>query len=143
MSYDADLKLFIDGVWKSGEGRDTHNVINPATGSGIADVPLASKADIDEALAAADRAWPIWRATEVEKRSAILAKTGDLLRERADHIGAIMTQEQGKPLGEARAKGLGRRIRSVGVVEVHPGEERARVLVVRVAGTRGALPGWL
>ena len=40
MSYDADLKLFIDGNWSSGEGRDTHNVINPATGSGIADLPL-------------------------------------------------------------------------------------------------------
>ena len=74
MSYDADLQLFIDGVWKSGEGRDTHTVINPATGSGIADVPLATKADLDEALAAADRAWPIWRSTDVEKRGAILAQ---------------------------------------------------------------------
>ena len=79
MSYDADLQLFIDGVWKSGEGRDTHTVINPATGSGIADVPLATKADLDEALAAADRAWPDWRATDVEKRGAILHKAADLL----------------------------------------------------------------
>ena len=74
MSYDADLKLFIDGVWKSGEGRDTHNVINPATGGGIADLPLATKADIEEAIAAAERAWPIWRSTEVEKRAAILPR---------------------------------------------------------------------
>ena len=69
MTYDADLKLFIDGNWKSGEGRDTHSVINPANGSGIADLPLATTADLDEALAAAERAWPAWRATEVEKRS--------------------------------------------------------------------------
>ena len=69
MSYDADLKLFIDGSWRSGEGRDTHTVINPATGSGIADLPLATKADLDEALAAAERAWPMWRATDVEKRA--------------------------------------------------------------------------
>ena len=107
MSYDADLQLFIDGVWKSGEGRDTHNVINPATGSGIADLPLATKADVEEAIAAAGRAWPIWRSIEVEKRSAILSKTADLLRERADHIGSIMTQEQGKPLGEAKLEVLG------------------------------------
>ena len=65
MSYDADLQLFIDGVWRSGEGRDTHSVINPATGSGIADLPLATRADLDEALAAAERAWPLWRATDV------------------------------------------------------------------------------
>src|SRR3990170_3414466 len=107
MSYDADLKLFIDGVWKSGEGRDTHSVINPATGSGMADLPLAKQADIEDALAAADRAWPIWRSTDVEKRPAILSRPADLLRERADHIGALMTQEQGKPLAESRAEVVG------------------------------------
>ncbi|MDQ3077534.1 MAG: aldehyde dehydrogenase family protein, partial [Pseudomonadota bacterium] len=107
MTYDADLKLFIDGSWRSGEGRDTHSVINPATGGGIADLPLATKADLDEALAAAERAWPLWRATDVEKRAAILSKAGDLLRERADHIGAILTQEQGKPLAEAKAEVIG------------------------------------
>ena len=107
MSYDADLKLFIDGNWKSGEGRDTHSVINPVSGSGIADVPLASKADLEEALAAAERAWPVWRATDVEKRAAILSKAGELVRERADHIGRILTQEQGKPLAEAKAEVIG------------------------------------
>jgi len=107
MSYDAELKLFIDGNWRSGEGRDTHAVINPATASGIADVPLASKADLDEALAAAARAWPAWRATDVEKRAAILHKCAALLVERAAHIGAILTQEQGKPLAEAKAEVIG------------------------------------
>ena len=107
MSYDAELKLFIDGNWRSGEGRDTHSVINPVHGSGIADLPMATPADLEEALAAAARAWPAWRATEVEKRSAILHKTAALLTERADHIAAILTQEQGKPLVEARAEVIG------------------------------------
>jgi succinate-semialdehyde dehydrogenase/glutarate-semialdehyde dehydrogenase len=107
MNYDAELKLFIDGNWRSGEGRELHSVINPASGNGIADVPLASAADLDEALAAADRAWPLWRATEVEKRASILQKAGALLVERADHIAAILTQEQGKPLAEARAEVIG------------------------------------
>ena len=66
MSYDTDLQLFIDGVWKSGEGRDCHTVVNPVTASGIAEVPYATEADLEEALAAADRAWPEWRATDVE-----------------------------------------------------------------------------
>ncbi|QDP18965.1 NAD-dependent succinate-semialdehyde dehydrogenase [Sphingomonas xanthus] len=107
MSYDTDLKLFIDGAWKSGEGRDSHTVVNPATAGGIAEVPYATRADLDEALAAAARAWPEWRSTDVDKRGAILRKAAKLLRERADHIGAILTQEQGKPIAEAKAEVAG------------------------------------
>jgi succinate-semialdehyde dehydrogenase/glutarate-semialdehyde dehydrogenase len=107
MSYDTDLKLFIDGSWRSGEGRDTHEVVNPVSGGGIAALPMATKADLDEALAAAQRAWPEWRATDVEKRAAILHKTAELLKERADHIAAILTQEQGKPIAEAKGEVIG------------------------------------
>jgi succinate-semialdehyde dehydrogenase/glutarate-semialdehyde dehydrogenase len=107
MSYEADLQLFIDGVWKSGEGRDAHTVVNPVTGGGMAEVPYATEADLEEAMAASARAWPEWRSTDVEKRGAILHKTAALLRERADHIGAILTQEQGKILAEAKAEVMG------------------------------------
>ncbi|HET9460080.1 MAG TPA: NAD-dependent succinate-semialdehyde dehydrogenase [Sphingomicrobium sp.] len=107
MGYETDLKLFIDGAWKSGEGREAHPVVNPVTASPIAEVPYATKADLDEALAASERAWPEWRLTEVDKRSAILHKTAKLLRERAEHIGATLTQEQGKPIAEAKAEVLG------------------------------------
>ena len=106
-TYDADLKLFIDGSWRAGEGGDAAAVINPATGQAIAEVPLASTADLDEALAAAERAWPAWRATNVEERGAILRKAAALLRERAPQIGALLTQEQGKPLPEAIGEVLG------------------------------------
>ena len=44
MGYETDLKLFIDGVWKSGEGRDAHTVLNPVNASPIAEVPYATKA---------------------------------------------------------------------------------------------------
>ena len=107
MTYDTELKLFIDGNWRSGEGRDAFTVVNPATGGGIGEVPLASAADLDEALVAAERAYPLWRATDVEKRSAILRKAGTLLRERADAIARLLTQEQGKPLAEARGEVIG------------------------------------
>jgi succinate-semialdehyde dehydrogenase/glutarate-semialdehyde dehydrogenase len=107
MTYEADLKLFIDGVWKSGEGREAHAVVNPVDAQPIAELPFATKADLEEALAASERAWPEWRAMDVEKRGAILHKTAALLRERADHIGRIMTQEQGKPLAESRSEVLG------------------------------------
>jgi len=107
MGYETDLKLFIDGVWKSGEGREAHTVVNPVDASPIAEVPYATKADVDEALAAAERTWPEWRSTDVEKRGAILHKTAKLLRERADQIAGTMTQEQGKVIAESRAEVLG------------------------------------
>ena len=106
MGYETDLQLFIDGVWKSGEGRDSHHVVNPVDAQPIADLPYATKADLEEALAASDRAWPEWRTLDVEKRGAILHKAAALIRERADLIAATMTQEQGKPLTEARLETL-------------------------------------
>ncbi len=107
MSYDADLKLFIDGAWKSGEGRDCFEVVNPATASTIANVPLASTGDLDEALAAAQRAFPGWRDMDVDKRGAILRKAAAILKKNASDIGALMTQEQGKPIKEAIAEVYG------------------------------------
>ncbi|HKX91362.1 MAG TPA: aldehyde dehydrogenase family protein, partial [Sphingomicrobium sp.] len=106
MGYETDLKLFIDGVWKSGEGRDGHDVVNPVDAKRIAQVPYATTADLDEALAASERAWPEWRATDVDKRGAVLRKAAQLLVERADHIAATLTQEQGKPLKEAKLEVL-------------------------------------
>ena len=107
MGYEADLKSFIDGSWRAGEDRDHFTVINPATGGGIAKLPLATPAEIEEALAASARAWPEWRSTDADKRGAILHKAAELLRERAEHIGRILTQEQGKPLPEAKSEVLG------------------------------------
>ena len=90
MGYETDLKLFIDGAWKSGEGRDAHPVINPVDAQTIAELPYATKADLDEALAVSERAWPEWRALDVEKRGAILHKAAALLRERVELIAATM-----------------------------------------------------
>ena len=107
MGYQTDLKLFIDGAWRSGEDRDHFTVVNPVDGGAIAEVPLATEADLDEALAAAERAYPEWRRTDVEKRGVILRKAAALLRERADAIGQLLTLEQGKPLAEAKAEVIG------------------------------------
>jgi succinate-semialdehyde dehydrogenase/glutarate-semialdehyde dehydrogenase len=104
MGYETDLKLFIDGVWKGSDSG--HTVLNPVDAKPIAEVPYASSADLDEALAASDRAWPGWRALDVEKRGAILHKTAALLRERVEQVAATLTQEQGKILPEAKAEVL-------------------------------------
>ena len=102
--YDADLALFINGSWKIGEGRDLFPVVDPASGEAIAQVPLASPADLDEALDAADKGFALWRATPAEARAAVLKKAAVLLRERAAAIARLLTMEQGKPLAEARAE---------------------------------------
>ncbi len=81
-----------------------HAVINPATGATLAELPLASKADLDEALAAAQQAFRVWRATDVESRSVILRKAAALMRERSEEIAALLTAEQGKPQVESRGE---------------------------------------
>ncbi len=104
--YDADLALFINGSWKIGEGRDLFPVVDPASGEAIAEVPLASPADLDEALDAADKGFALWRATPAEARAVVLKKAAGLLRDRAGAIAQLLTMEQGKPLAEARAEVL-------------------------------------
>src|SRR3954466_1762864 len=104
MGYETSLQLFIDGVWKSGEGRDSHRVINPVDAQPIADLPYATRADLDEALAASARAWPEWRSTDVEGRGGIPKRPAKLRRKRAAPIPATLTQEQGKPLAEAKGE---------------------------------------
>ena len=132
--YDADLALFINGSWKIGEGRDLFPVVDPASGEAIAEVPLASPADLDEALDAADKAFILWRATPADQRAAVLKKAAALLRERAEPIARLLTMEQGKPLAEARAEVLG----SAGVFD-WCAEEATRIYgrtLVRPTGQR-------
>ncbi len=106
-TYDTDLSLFLDGAWTGNEGRDAADVINPANGDRLAEVPLASGADLDLALDAADRAFPKWRAVDVEARGAILRNAAALMRERTEHIATLLTREQGKPIAEARSEVAG------------------------------------
>jgi len=100
----TDLALYIDGQWLNGKGRKGEDVINPATGKSLAHLPHASKADLDAALAAAQKGFKVWRDTSAYDRSKILRKAADLLRERHDHVAKVQTQEQGKVYAESRAE---------------------------------------
>jgi succinate-semialdehyde dehydrogenase/glutarate-semialdehyde dehydrogenase len=116
--YPTTLGLYIDGEWISGGERDMHRLLNPATGEGQADLPLATTADLDRALAAAERGFAEWRKVAPEARAAILNKAAALIRERADHIARVATMEQGKPLAEAKGEVLA----SAGLIEFHAAE---------------------
>jgi succinate-semialdehyde dehydrogenase/glutarate-semialdehyde dehydrogenase len=98
----AELKLFIAGEWVSGQGRKTQPVVSPATGETLGDLPHANAEDLDRALEAAQKSWPMWRAKAPHERGKILRKAADLIRERTEHIARIATIEEGKTLTEAR-----------------------------------------
>lgn len=98
--YDS-LYLFIGGEWLSAEGRHTAAVINPANETEIGRVPLATARDLDHALEIARKSFETWRQTVPDQRAKVLKRAADLILERAPHIAAQMTLEEGKPLGEA------------------------------------------
>ncbi|UZW57726.1 NAD-dependent succinate-semialdehyde dehydrogenase [Sphingobium sp. JS3065] len=133
-SYDMPLGLYIGGEWIGAEGRDTQPVLNPATGAVLGELPLASEADLDRVLEAADRGFRAWRTSSPQQRAEVLSRTAALIRERADHLAALATFEQGKPLAEAKGEALATAM----VLDFHAGEASrifGRVLP-RPTGTR-------
>jgi len=97
-----NTNLYIDGKWRPAVGGETLDVINPANEEIIGQVARARQADLDEALEAAQRGFKIWKKVSPLERYKIMRKAADLLRQRVDHIAAILTTEQGKPLFEAK-----------------------------------------
>ena len=101
-----DVRLLIDNQWREASGGKTIPVLNPATGQAIGSVAHAAIADLDLALAAAQRGFDAWRRIPAFERTAIMRRAAGLLRERADDIARLLTQEQGKPLVQARGEAL-------------------------------------
>ena len=101
-----EIRLHIAGEWRGARSGETLPIMNPATGEEIGRVPKVAKADMDEALEAADRGFKEWRKVSAFDRAKIMRKAGNLIRERADDIARIMTMEQGKPLAEAKGETL-------------------------------------
>lgn len=105
MTY-PNTQLFIDGQWQDAADGRSLAVFNPATGKEIGRVAHAGKADLDKALAAAQKGFETWRDMTAAERSKIMRKAAGLMRERAEAIGRLLTQEQGKPLVEAKGEAL-------------------------------------
>lgn len=101
------LALYIGGQWRSaGAGGKGEEVINPATGKPVALLPHADISDLDEALAAAEKGFAVWRAMTSYDRAKIMRKAADLLRERHEAISQALVIEQGKVIAEARLEVL-------------------------------------
>jgi len=99
-------QLFIDGQWQDAADGRSLAVFNPASGQEIGRVAHAGKPDLDRALAAAQKGFETWRDLPAAERSKIMRRAAGLMRERAGDIAGLLTQEQGKPLAEAKGEAL-------------------------------------
>ena len=102
----TNTRLLIQGEWSDAASGKTIAVLNPATGEPIGHVAHAGTVDLDRALAAAKHGFEVWRNTSAHERAAVMRRAAGLVRERADVIARLLTQEQGKPLAEARMEVL-------------------------------------
>ena len=100
LKLDSHYKLFINGQWvESGCGK-TFTTHNPSTGEPLAECADACVTDIDKAVDAAWKAFPAWKKTSPETRSALLLKIADLIDANADHLALVETMDNGKPIRE-------------------------------------------
>lgn len=132
-----DLYLMIDGQRRSGGGRRMQNVVNPATGETLAQLPLADAADLDAALEAAQRGFRRWRDSTPQERAAVLQGAARLMAERQDELARIASLEQGKTIAEARIEVM----MNIGLFNFYAGEAfrlYGRALV-RPAGQRATV----
>ena len=95
---------FINGQWIDSNASEWRDVVNPATGEVLANVPLGGSEDVNAAVEAADRAFAEWRRTPPEDRIQPLFKLKMLLEEHLDDVARIITMENGKTFVEAKAE---------------------------------------
>ncbi len=105
----ADTSLFrqqcyIDGAWADADDGGTLDVTNPADDSKLGTVPKMGAGETARAIAAANAAWPAWRAKTGKERAAILRRWFELMLENQEDLAQLMTAEQGKPLAESRGE---------------------------------------
>ncbi|AMK24139.1 aldehyde dehydrogenase family protein [Sphingobium sp. TKS] len=98
-------RMLIDG--KLVEGASTLDVINPASGTSFASCARADAAQLDQAVAAAKRAFPAWSSLTYPERRAYLHRVAEALQARAEEVGTLLVQEQGKPFRQAQGEVAG------------------------------------
>ena len=99
-----DVQNYFGGAWHKSSASEYSNVTNPATGEVIGRTPLSSKAEVDTVVQAAAAAFPAWRRTPAGERIQYLFKLKNLLEEHIDELSKLITLENGKTFGEAKAE---------------------------------------
>jgi len=95
-------KNLVGGEWVDAASGETMEVLNPATGETIAEVPRASAEDVDRAVQAAKKALPDWLETTPGERAELLLKLADAIDEHAEELAELESRNVGKPLSYAR-----------------------------------------
>ncbi|HEY8486106.1 MAG TPA: NAD-dependent succinate-semialdehyde dehydrogenase [Limnochordales bacterium] len=98
----APSRMYVDGQWVEAAGGERFEVLNPATGETVAQVPDARAEDVTAAVEAAARAFPAWAARTALERGQILLRMEQLILQRRDELARLITLENGKPFEEAR-----------------------------------------
>ncbi len=93
----TDGTQLIGGEWVAARGGETISVINPATGEPIASVPRGGQADVEDAVAAAEAAFPAWRDTSPSRRGQLLLAWAERCREHARELDLLERMEVGRP----------------------------------------------
>jgi malonate-semialdehyde dehydrogenase (acetylating)/methylmalonate-semialdehyde dehydrogenase len=104
MTSHGQLPNFVAGEWRRSAASEFLDVVNPATGEMLAQVPATTASDVAAAVDAAAAAFPQWRRTPPEERVQFLFKMKQLLEEHLAEIAEILTRENGKTLAESRGE---------------------------------------
>ncbi|TDQ17934.1 succinate semialdehyde dehydrogenase [Raoultella sp. BIGb0149] len=97
-------QAFINGQWRDALSGEVITVTNPANDQRLGSVPKMGAEETHEAIDAANRALPAWRALTAKERASILRRWFDLIMANQDDLARLMTLEQGKPLAEAKGE---------------------------------------
>jgi len=104
---DANLfknNAFINAEWVAADSGSRFDVLDPATGEKLTDVPNMGADEARRAIEAAQAAWPAWRGLSARQRSRLLRRWHDLILEHVEDLASILTAEQGKTLRESRGE---------------------------------------
>jgi acyl-CoA reductase-like NAD-dependent aldehyde dehydrogenase len=119
-------QLFIDGNFVDAAGGQTLPVINPHDGSVLAEVAEAREADVDRAVAAAQRAFPGWSRTAASERGRLLYRLADLIEGRGEELARLESMDTGHPIRDSRMVDLPRTVATyryfAGMADKHQGQ---------------------
>lgn len=141
-------KFYINGEWVEPAGRETIDIINPATEEAFATISMGTAEDVDAAAKAARAAFPAWSQSSVEERKTVLQKIMAGIQARAGDLASAITSEMGAPVGLANAaqvpSGLGHFAAVLPVLENYKFQEtRGSTLIVKeAAGVCGFITPW-
>ncbi|MDA1369707.1 MAG: aldehyde dehydrogenase family protein [Proteobacteria bacterium] len=141
-------KFFINGEWVEPTGRDTLEVINPATEEAFATISMGTAEDVDTAAKAARAAFPAWSQSSIDARKAVISKIIEGLKARGEEIATAISNEMGAPMGLSRTaqlgSGLGHFMNILSVLDNYKFEEvRGTTRIVKEpAGVCGFITPW-